>query len=214
MSKRNEITIWCVDPEERFWKSIREMCSNKFKIKHFPELKKCLSALCASNRGVLIFDLALLDDPQLDNLFNICRMSSSIQVIVTGANVCIAQVVEFMKQGLYDFVPKPFHLCDLMNSIISAVNTPKVKFMLSISEEKVLALILEGKISKEIAFMLNRSVRTIEVHRQNISKKLNAKNRVDLLKLGSEYFADKAFKYKINRKIGNDCWEEQGLVGS
>ncbi|HAL44704.1 MAG: hypothetical protein A2Y12_05080 [Planctomycetes bacterium GWF2_42_9] len=49
-------------------------------------------------------------------------------------------------------------------------------------EYEILQLIVEGKSNKQIALELKRSVRTIEEHRANIMKKMNADNVVDLTK--------------------------------
>ena len=45
------------------------------------------------------------------------------------------------------------------------------------TEIKIITFIKEGRTSKEIAGLLNTSARTVEVHRDNIRKKLNLKNR-------------------------------------
>jgi DNA-binding NarL/FixJ family response regulator len=47
---------------------------------------------------------------------------------------------------------------------------------------KVLRLILEGHSNREIAEMLKRSVRTIEVHRAHVMEKLGVKNMLELTK--------------------------------
>lgn len=191
MPKRNVITIWCVDPDEQLCLSIKEVLSKYYEVKCFSDIKHCLSTMYDSSRGVLIIDVALLNEPRMDNLFNLCRIGSTIQVIATGANVCIAQLVKLIKQGLYDFIPKPLIVSDVIKSILTAVNTPNVQFKLTVSEEKVLALVLEGKVNKEIARLLERSVRTIEVHRYHINRKLGARNKTILIQLGIEYFSAK-----------------------
>ena len=52
---------------------------------------------------------------------------------------------------------------------------------LSMREIEIIELIKEGYSSKEIAARLNLSVRTIEVHRRNILKKLDLKNTASLI---------------------------------
>ncbi|MHC4564825.1 MAG: LuxR C-terminal-related transcriptional regulator, partial [Planctomycetota bacterium] len=47
---------------------------------------------------------------------------------------------------------------------------------------RVLQLIVNGKSNKEIAELLHRSIRTIEVHRSRLMRKLGAENLIDLLK--------------------------------
>ena len=54
--------------------------------------------------------------------------------------------------------------------------------ILTETENKILGLIMQGKSSKEIAFQLKRSVRTIEGHRAHIMQKLGVNNLVELTK--------------------------------
>jgi len=57
---------------------------------------------------------------------------------------------------------------------------------LSIREKEVLKLIAEGKTSKEIAYLLSISIRTVHHHRDNIMNKLNIRNIADLVKYAIE----------------------------
>ena len=54
-------------------------------------------------------------------------------------------------------------------------------------EKEVLQLIAQGLSSKDMGEKLNSSVRTIQVHRFNIMKKLKAKNVVELLNIAKKY---------------------------
>jgi two-component system, NarL family, response regulator NreC len=49
-------------------------------------------------------------------------------------------------------------------------------------EREILKMVAEGKSSKEIASLLNISIRTVEHHRANIMEKLNLENIADLIK--------------------------------
>ena len=53
--------------------------------------------------------------------------------------------------------------------------------LLSKAEKKVLRLIVEGLSNKRMAHILDRSIRTVEDHRANIMKKLQADNLVELI---------------------------------
>jgi two-component system response regulator NreC len=58
--------------------------------------------------------------------------------------------------------------------------------LLSEREHEVLTLIAEGKHNREIAEQLTISVKTVSRHRENIMRKLNLHDRVDLVKYAIE----------------------------
>ncbi|MFL5729044.1 MAG: response regulator [Cytophagaceae bacterium] len=53
-------------------------------------------------------------------------------------------------------------------------------------EKGILKLIVQGRSNREIADSLSISIRTIEVHRSNMMKKLKVKNAVELVKFAME----------------------------
>ncbi|MBM3124412.1 MAG: response regulator transcription factor [Chloroflexi bacterium] len=77
---------------------------------------------------------------------------------------------------------------DYLNREVSAgeENDPNA---LSAREREVLQLIAEGKTSREIAELLNLSVKTVQSHRTNLMQKLDLHDRGDLI------------KYAIQKKI-------------
>lgn len=53
---------------------------------------------------------------------------------------------------------------------------------LSMREREILQLVAEGKMAKEIAFLLNISVKTVSFHRENIKNKLGIRTTAELTK--------------------------------
>lgn len=74
------------------------------------------------------------------------------------------------------------HKGDSLNESQSAPIKSYMTKPLTRTELKVLHLILNGKSNKEIAALLHRSVRTIEVHRSHIMRKFEVDNVIDLFK--------------------------------
>lgn len=64
--------------------------------------------------------------------------------------------------------------------LVDEVSVPDLN-VLSRREIDIVKLIKEGSSSKEIALQLNISLKTVEVHRYNILKKLNLKNTAALV---------------------------------
>lgn len=59
---------------------------------------------------------------------------------------------------------------------------PVAEISISSRERQILQLFAEGKNTKQIAFILDLSVKTVESHRSNIMKKLNLHSLADLIK--------------------------------
>ncbi len=53
--------------------------------------------------------------------------------------------------------------------------------VLSVREREILQLLSEGKSNKEVAVILNLSIKTVETHRSNIMRKLGLKNIADMV---------------------------------
>ena len=106
-------------------------------------------------------------------------------MIITGYGD-VPTAVEAIKAGAADFIEKPLDKKSFVRKVKSLLpengNHKHLGKSLTKSEERVLKLVLNGKNNQEIASLLSRSRRTIEVHRANMMHKLGVENLVDLVK--------------------------------
>ncbi len=103
--------------------------------------------------------------------------------------------VKAMKAGAVDFVEKPLEWTLFLSQIRSLLEKHDFKNILkgkslTETEKIVLQMILQDKTSNEIARILDRSVRTIEVHRNHIMHKLDVHSIVNLVKRAVEMGLD------------------------
>ena len=99
--------------------------------------------------------------------------------------------VRALKAGAADFIEKPLDRDIRLNTIRatarkSTAQSALLDHSLTKTEMKVLFHILEGKNNREVAKVLNRSPRTVEVHRCHVMRKLNANNVVELVRRAAE----------------------------
>jgi FixJ family two-component response regulator len=160
----------------------------------FPDVAHCLQELQAQSRDLadgcdlLISDLKMPGRDGLELLLDVRAAYPWIPVILMTAYGSIPLSVQAVKAGAFDFLEKPVEEAKLLRLVESALlkgserSDPLVGKPLTRSERIVLCLILEGISNKRIAYILERSERTIEVHRSRIMRKLGVDNLVDLVK--------------------------------
>lgn len=139
--------------------------------------------------GCVLLDLHL---PDLNGLEVQSRLSSQESghpiVLLTGAGD-VPDAVAAMRAGALDFIRKPYRAAELQEALeraqvaIEAARERRRKneklsalTRLSAREREVLAALAGGGPSKTVAYDLGISVRTVEMHRANILKKLDVPN--------------------------------------
>ncbi len=75
---------------------------------------------------------------------------------------------------------------DLINEALSNNNARNPEITITRREKEILILIIQGLTNKEIGEKLEISKRTVDVHREHIMKKCNAKNSVELMHIVNE----------------------------
>ncbi|UCE46738.1 MAG: response regulator, partial [Phycisphaerales bacterium] len=123
-------------------------------------------------------------------LSEVKKVAPWLPVIVMTSYAEIPMAVQAVKAGAFDFIEKPLESESFLRLVGRGLtlNDPAdlgVGKPLTKTEKIVLQLILRGMANKGIAYTLQRSERTIEVHRSRIMRKLDVDNVVDLVKRAS-----------------------------
>jgi two-component system response regulator FixJ len=118
-------------------------------------------------------------------------------VIVLTGHGDIGTAVEAMKNGAVDFLEKPFEKAQLLRALeigfhrlqnrrdeLASAHDARVRVAaLTPRERDVLAGLVRGHPNKTIAYDLNISPRTVEVHRANVMSKLDVRSLSDALRI-------------------------------
>ena len=153
----------------------------------FGDGKSCLKQLEIQKCDLLITDVKMPGKDGMEVLKESMRMAPWLPVIVMTSYADVPMSVQALKTGAYDFIEKPFEVEDLMGVVQLALNQtesggPLVGRPLTKTERIVLRLLMQGMSNRRIAYVLQRSDRTIEVHRGHIMQKLGVDNVVELVK--------------------------------
>lgn len=201
-------------------KLIREMWTRMFAEKNDVEivgeagqLDEAVELIKEIRPDVVLLDINLFDKSGLDAVPQIRKYSPGTRIIAVSMHNQPAYAKKMLQLGASGYVTKNSSHAEIFKAVEEVMQGRKyvcteIKNILSdqiletqseeggikdlsLREIEVIRLINKGFASKEIAAELSISVRTIEVHRHNILKKLKLKNTASLLSFISnnrEYF--------------------------
>jgi two-component system, LuxR family, response regulator FixJ len=156
-----------------------------------------LDALPSVQPGCIVSDIRM---PEIDGLELQRRLKGfhiNLPMIIMTGHADVRLAVEAMKAGAVDFIEKPFDDDVLLAAIrlaldrydktgekeIEVARTRAKLDSLTSREREVLQGLLSGHPNKTIAYDLNLSPRTVEVHRANVMTKMGAGSLSDLVRM-------------------------------
>jgi DNA-binding NarL/FixJ family response regulator len=157
----------------------------------------------ASKPDVILMDINMTPVSGLDATRDILQQLPEVKIIGVSMHSQPAYAKQMMKIGAKGYVTKNSPREEMIEAILSVYNgqkficeeikniisqqilgeeeeTPGIS-SLSERELQIIRHIKEGSSSKEIASILDISIKTVEAHRHNILKKLNLKNTAALI---------------------------------
>ncbi len=155
-----------------------------------------LDAYSMGQSGCLIADVRMPEMSGLELQEEMVKRSINLPVIIITGYGDVEMAVNAMKAGAVDFIEKPYKEQELLDRVHKAINQSAQKRQESSEEQmarkrlarltprerQVLEFIVDGEPNKRIAHHLELSEKTIEFHRANIMKKLEAKSLAELVR--------------------------------
>jgi len=191
-----EFTVFVVDDNASVRKSLKNLLAAKgLASETFASGKEFLAAYDSRRPGCLLLDMHLRGESGLDLQDELRRRKVTLPIIIMTAYGNVPTSVRAFKAGAVDFLQKPLVPAALVERIRALVETDRRERELAASsdeirrrmaaltprERHVTKLLAEGKTSKEIAAVLNVSVRTVEGHRHMIFSKMGVSTAAQLV---------------------------------
>lgn len=144
----------------------------------------------------LLLDICMPGLNGFELMMRVRRRAPAVPVIMVTANGDIQTAVRAMKDGAVDFLEKPFGMHVLLYAVDAAAG--KLSMLidhdgalrdarrriaeLSAREREVLDALVAGKSNKVIAYDLDLSIRTVEMHRVRMMRRLDVRTLPEALR--------------------------------
>jgi FixJ family two-component response regulator len=193
-------TIYVVDDDEAIGESLRYLLQTKgYKVEHDRSQEQCLQRTAWDRPACLVIDLRLADGSGLELHRRLRETSIDIPTIMISGRAEITDAVQALKDGVLDFLTKPFDAEQFLNRVRHAIEQDEASLAgrkqfeelqsrfqrLTAREREVLICVLNGLPNKQIAVELGLSAKTVEFHRKHVMQKIKAVSVTELVRLAT-----------------------------
>ncbi|MFA5899255.1 MAG: response regulator [Hyphomicrobium sp.] len=194
----SEPQVYVVDDDAALRHALTFLLSSRnVKTSTFPSGEAFLEIFSPELRGCVLTDIRMDGISGLELFSRLTDAGSRLPCIVLTGHGDVPMAVEALKNGVRDFIEKPFDANNLVDKLIVAMaddleraeqdaarrNFAERMITLSDREQDVMQHLIAGKLNKVIAEELAIAVRTVEVHRARIFEKMGVRSAVELVNL-------------------------------
>lgn len=197
-------TVLVVDDDASVRRSLaRLLKSADYRVESFASAAEFLaSGRHQSNDGpaCLVLDLRIPGLTGMELQERLSALKSPLAIVFITGHGDIPTSVQAMKGGAVDFLPKPFDGAQLLEAVTKAIarTTAAQKALcqlrsiqeryaiLTEREREVMALIVTGKLNKQVADELGTVEKTIKVHRARVFEKMQVQSLAELVPLAEK----------------------------
>src|ERR1700688_555828 len=170
------------------------MRSVGYKVRTFTSAAEFLGAKLSDVPGCLVLDVRMPGMSGVDLQSEMTKANVDIPIIFITGHADVAMAVKVMKAGAVEFLTKPFHDQDLLDSIQHAVERDRVARQhraglvevrarvssLTHRRRERMEYVVKGLLNKQIAVQLGTSETTIRMHRGQFMPKMQTQSLPDL----------------------------------
>ena len=187
--------VHIVDDDEAVRDSIKELVESVgMNANVFDSAQAVLEVIKPDSAGCIVLDIRMIGMSGLALQKRLIELGILLPLIFITGHGDIDMAVEAIKLGAMDFIQKPYHEQNLLDSINAAMDqdidrTQHIQIETLINqnnrklthrEKEVMEPLLKGSTSKQIGKNLGISPRTVEVHRQHIFEKFDVHSALQL----------------------------------
>ncbi|WLD64432.1 response regulator [Pseudomonas sp. OVF7] len=190
--------IYVVDEDEALRNNLRRVLEAQgYPVRDAAGAEQFFERYPGDQRGCLVIEARPSGISGLEVVGRLRARGDELPIIMISGNSRVADVVDAMKAGVCDFIEKPFRyqqlLTSLTNALANQADTQGFKALrqaaidhishLTPRQRQIMEMVLDGHPSKNIAFELGISQRTVEKHRASIMSRTEAKSIPELARI-------------------------------
>jgi two-component system response regulator FixJ len=194
-------TVFIVDDDASFMRSVsRLLMAVGYTVEAFNSAQEFFARPAPERAGCVVADLQMPGTNGLQLQEALRRSANPLPVIFLTGQGDIPTSVSAMRSGAEDFLTKRAPKEEVLAAVERALERDTRERQhrqrqrelcdrlaeLSLREKEVLSHVVLGKMNKEIAADLNINLRTVKLHRTNITRKLNVQSVAELTRLVDE----------------------------
>lgn len=168
-----------------------------YRVRVFDSAESFLEAWTPQLQGGLLLDVRMPGMDGLELLERLSKLGNHLPVVVMTGHGDVPLAVRSMKLGALDFIEKPLSDTLLLEAVRTMIAYEKERqercreqqeiaarlAELTPRERDVLEKLVLGQPNKVIAYELDISARTVEVHRARVMEKMKAKSLSHLVRM-------------------------------
>jgi FixJ family two-component response regulator len=192
--------VFVVDDDVSVRESLEGLIrSEGWEVETFSSAEQFLARPRALTPSCLVLDMTLPELNGLDLQKRVADRSDMPIIFITGYGD-VPMTVQAMKAGAAEFLTKPFGDEVLLSAIRQAIERSRAALgqeeevrvlrdryaSLSRREQEVMALVIAGRLNKQVGFELGISEITVKAHRGRVMRKMEADSLADLINMAAK----------------------------
>lgn len=190
--------VYLLDDEPGMIKALtRLLTAEQYEVRGFTSVRDFLNAYVSDGHSCLVLDVAM---PELDGMELQRRLSAKgvyVPIVFLTGHGDIPMSVRAIKDGAVDFLTKPVDAHALLAAVRAALSLSGERYRSALDhaawaaryatltprEKDVMALVVTGKLNKQIAAELGTGEQNIKVHRSRVMDKMKAESVAELVRI-------------------------------
>ena len=197
-AKKEDAIVHVIDDDVSLRESLSLLLPTVgLEVRTYTSVQEFLDAGAHGGPGCIVLDVRLPGISGLDFQSRCDGYGVHLPVVLMTGHGDVPMSVRAMKNGAVDFLPKPFRDQDMLDAVMVAIESNRLRraadnasanvrnryASLSPREQQVMTLVTAGKMNKQVAFDLGLSEITVKTYRGAVMEKMAARSFADLVRM-------------------------------